>query len=186
MVKKTTGAIRHYGGANYRNPRKESDTTEDIVCESEDGSKIEIQVTWTGDDNIRKLREMRSSYVEAIKKEYPEVLNAFRGCDVTLFDSGDPPYLPEVSMKKGQLCLDELANRLMDVCSQIDTLKVGKTRGRKLSIGRDKRDVGIICRRLSSANDDASCSIRWREVTQFTEERADEPRYRLLCRKRST
>lgn len=160
-VKKLLGALAHFKDKHYRNPRVGSGGTDDIVCESEDGSTIEIQVAWTGDDNIRQLREMRDSYVNVIANEHLEVLKAFHGCNVDLVDTGDPPYLPRVKTIEGQRCLDELVSGLMNIGSQIDTLQVGKISGRKLNIGPDRREIGVICERLPSTNNDMPCSIRW-------------------------
>ena len=158
--KKFLGALAHFRGERYTD-LSSGRGRGDLVCKRADGAAIRIQVVEIVDQDRRLVQAMRTSYADAVLSQHPEVLAPFRGCAVTLVDSGDPPYLPKVSTRKGQKCMEEIVDALTTIGSQINSLPVRKIRTRKVQIGSDGRDVHVICERFAPHEADEHFSFRW-------------------------
>lgn len=161
IANKLIKTLEKNGMGIYKNLRIGSNTTDDIVCQDEDGRIIEIQVTGPTDDNIRLLRQMRESYINAIRFELLELQKVFSGCRVTIVDSGEPPYFPAVNSNDGPRIIKELIGTLTDLSSRIDTLEVGKIRSRKMHIGPYKKEIGVIIERLFPYKQNITGELHW-------------------------
>lgn len=160
IVNKLLGAITHYGGEHYRNPRIEKEEPFDIVCEREDGRKIGIQVAGPRDKNILSAQKIRRSYKKAIETKHHDVLSKFPGCIIYIVDTGSHNYLPKFGSKVGQRIIKQLVDCLIELSSDIDTLPVKKIRNRLLLIGPNNVEVSIQCLR-TAGTDDVSFSFEW-------------------------
>src|SRR5437867_8116061 len=68
----------------------------DVRCLDEHGHQVFLQLVEAIDQQDRKLREMRREYSAALRETDRSLLAPFTGCELSLADVGDPPYLPRM------------------------------------------------------------------------------------------
>lgn len=171
--KKFIGALAHFYGPKLSDLKSGSGRG-DLVCNDEQGSVTKIQVVEVIDHKLRRLSEMRQTYAEYIRREYPAVLNKYRGCAVTLVDNGEPPYLPKIKTKDGKQSADHLAAWLADIGDKIYTLECKKNRIHSSTVGPSERGVTAFIQRFAAAGEDGRFSFRWSGGGPSY--RSDEPR----------
>jgi hypothetical protein len=133
----------------------------DLMCRLPDGTPIHLQVVEVIDQQLRELRDMRSSYRGALVDVLGDALRSFSGCRVSLVDSGDPPYLPRVTSSDGRECLRLLAEHIRMVGAEINTLEVRKIRNRRTRIGSAGRWVNVLVQRFVAAGEDVPFQFWW-------------------------
>jgi hypothetical protein len=158
---KFIGALAHFQGVRLSKLTicPESEEPGDLTCMAEKGHAIKIQVAEVIDHSLRRLEEMRGSYVESIRNQYGNVLALFSGCRVSLVDSGEEPYLPHIQMSQGQECLRKLVTELEKIACEIGSLEINRIRTRDIQIS--KKRIGVVCIRFASAGKDVPFQFAW-------------------------
>jgi hypothetical protein len=90
-----------------------------------------------------------------------EVLLLFNGCRVSLVDSGDPPYLPQVTSTDGQACLRVLAEHVREVAKDVQTLEAGKIRSRRTKTPNPEREISVLVERILPAGEPVRLEFSW-------------------------
>jgi hypothetical protein len=131
------------------------------MCKSPDGHTVGLQVAEVINQQLRQLQHMRSSYRGALVQTLGEELLLFNGCRVSLVDSGDPPYLPQVTATDGQACLRALAEHVREVAKDVQTLEVGKIRSRRTKTLSPEREVSVLVERILPAGEPVRLEFSW-------------------------
>jgi hypothetical protein len=158
--RKFLGALQHFEGVQFRDLCSGSEPA-DLMCRSPDGQDVGLQIVEVINQELRQLQDMRSSYRDALVQALGEELLLFKGCRVSLVDSGDPPYLPQVTSTDGQACLRVLAEHVRKVAKDIQTLKVGKIRSRSTKTLNPERKVGVLVERILPAGEPVRLEFSW-------------------------
>lgn len=160
LGEKFLGALARFEGIELTRSAHRTEPA-DLSCHAADGTKIDIQIVEVVDRQLRAVSRMRSSYAMAIEHSLGDQLNVFRGCRVSLVDSGDPPYLPAVRSKAGEQCVSSLAEHIRNVGAEIGTLAVGSIRSRKTKVGTIGRSVGVLVERFLPFQEGAPLDFLW-------------------------
>lgn len=159
-VGSSCASLAHFHGLIFSDLER-GDDPPDLVCKGPGGSRLNIEVVEIVDEKLRLLKQMRDSYHSRISQEHWGALELFKGCAVTLVDSGEPPYLPNVDSVKGATCLAELVAGLTTFGEDIGSLKPKSVRRYELAIGSHKRCVTVLCERFVPAGDGVQVGFRW-------------------------
>ena len=104
---------------------------------------------------------MRSTYRDALVEKLGDNMRLFRGCQVSLVDSGDPPYLPKFNSKNGRECVRHLAEDIQNVGAEIHTLEPGKIRSRNTRTRDPERDIAVVVERFCPAGESIRAEFDW-------------------------
>jgi len=160
LGRKFIGALCHFNGIQFGELTRGAEPA-DLACRSPDGTATELQIVEVIDQELRELRHMRSTYRDALVEKLGDVLRLFSGCQVSLVDSGDPPYLPNVNSKNGRECLRLLAADIQKVGAEIDTLEAEKIRSRRTQTRYPEREVVILVERVCPAGEAVPFGLEW-------------------------
>jgi len=160
LGRKFLGALNHFEGIEFHELSRGVEPA-DLMCKSSDREAIGIQIVEVINHQLRQLQEMRSSYRDALMQTLGDELLLFNGCKVSLVDVGDPPYLPKVSSKVGQVCLRVLADHLRSVAKEIHTLGVGKIRNRSVTTSNPEHKVGALIERIMLPGEPVRLEFTW-------------------------
>jgi hypothetical protein len=133
----------------------------DLICRAPDGQFVGIQVVEVINQSLRELRDMRSSYRDALVKILGDDLCRFSGCRVSLCDTGDSPYLPNVSSADGRANLHLLADHIRSVGSDIHNLEIKKIMRRDTKIAKPERSVSLLVERFRPVNGSMPLEFSW-------------------------
>lgn len=158
--RKFLGALHHFEGVQFYDLCLGTEPA-DLMCKSSDGYFVGLQIVEVINHQLRQLQHMRSSYREALAQTLGEELLHFNGCRISLVDSGDPPYLPQVTSTKGQACLGVLADHLLEIGKDIHTLEVGKIRSRRTKTLSPEREVTVMVERILPAGEPVRLEFIW-------------------------
>ena len=145
--RKFQGSLAHFEEVDFHDLSRGPEPM-DLTCKSADGQIVGIQIVEVVNDQLRQLRDVRSSYKDAIQQSLGNELLRFNGCRLELVDSGEPPYLPRTSSAEGQGCLKILVEHIRQVANGIQTLDVGKTRVCRTRTSNPEREVAVFVDRL--------------------------------------
>jgi hypothetical protein len=158
--RKFFGALRQFEGIELDGLARGLEPA-DLTCRSSDGTAIQLQIVEVIDQRLRELLHMRSSYRDALVQTLGDGLRLFSGCRVLLVDSGDPPYLPNVTSTDGRECLRLLAEHIRGVGADIHTLALRKIRCRETQITTPARTVGVLVERFVGAGESVPVDFAW-------------------------
>lgn len=158
--RKFLGALQHFKGVQFHDLCRGSEPA-DLMCQSPDGYPVGLQIIEVINQDLRQLQHMRSSYREALVQTLGEELLLFNGCRVSLVDSGDPPYLPQVTSTDGQACLRVLAEHVQKIAKDIHTLEVGKMRSHRAKTLSPEREVSVLVERILPAGEPVRLAFSW-------------------------
>jgi len=158
--RKFLGALKHFEGIQLTGLCRGSEPA-DLMCTSSDGQTVGLQIVEVINQCLRQVQHQRSSYREALVQALGKDLLLFNGCRVSLVDSGEPPYLPEVASKDGEACLRVLADHLRGVAKEVHNLRVGKIRSRGTKTGSPERKVGVLIERILPAGEPVRLEFIW-------------------------
>jgi len=133
----------------------------DLVTRRDDGTTITIQMAEAVDQITRRIRDQRETYVAVLLSEYPEVVDLFSGCRVTIVDNGSEPLMPRVGSKQGLRDMRDLVAKLRGIGESLQTLQVGKIRVRKLLLDPSKIELRVMCERIVEIGDGLPSQITW-------------------------
>lgn len=170
---KFIGAMEHFFGEKYSD-LESGPGRADLTCRDEHGELIKIQVVEVINQELRQVMDMRSDYLNYLAKEYAEVFEVFRGCRITLADSGDPPYLPSIKTEAGRACAQQLADWLSGIGGEIQTLQCKKMRVLKTKVGPSEREISVAVERSDPFSGETQVGFEWGGAGPGY--RADEPR----------
>jgi hypothetical protein len=157
---KFLGALQRFEGVQFYDLCRGSEPA-DLICKSPDGHSVGLQIVEVINQQLRQLRDMRSSYRNALLETLGEDLLLFNGCRVSLVDSGEPPYLPRVTSTSGQACLQALVQHVRQVAKEIHTLEVGKIRSRRTKTLNPDRDISVLVERIISSDEPVGLEFSW-------------------------
>jgi len=158
--RKFIGALQHFEGIQLQDLCRGSEPA-DLVCRSTVGESVGLQVVEVVDQQVQHLQLMRLSYRAALVEALGEDLLRFNGCRVSIVDSGEPPYLPKVNTREGQMCLRLLAEHVRRVAIDVHTLQVGKMRLCGTKTQDPKRKVSVLVERLLVPGDPVRLELSW-------------------------
>ena len=142
-------------------PRQERSEPADLSYDLPDGTALDLQVVEVVDRNLRAVTDMRTSYAAAAQVSLGDRLQIFSGCQLTLVDSGEPPYLPPAHSEKGQCCLAQLVSHIETVGSEVSSLQVGHERLWATVVGEADRSVALVVERFAPTGDGPGPELHW-------------------------
>ncbi len=131
------------------------------MCKTPDGREISLQIVAVVNEPLRQLREMRSSYRDALWHALGTDLLHFNGCRISLCDSAEPPLLPKVNSATGQVCLLHLAEFLRSIAKDVHTLQVGKMRNRWTTTQSPERKIWVSVERRLPPGEPVRLELHW-------------------------
>ena len=160
LGRKFIAALSHFNGIQFVDLTRGSEPA-DLACRFPDGTAVELQIVEVVDQQLRELQHMRSTYRDALVETLGADLRRFSGCQVLLVDSGEPPYLPDVTSKKGRECLRLLALHIQDVGADIHTLQPEETRLQETRTRDPERDVAVVVERFEPSGESIPFAFDW-------------------------
>jgi hypothetical protein len=160
LGRKFLGALGHFNGIKLDELTRGAEPA-DLACRSPDGIAIGVQIVEVIDQERRELRHMRSTYRDAVVEMLVDDLRLFSGCQVSLVDSADSPYLPGVNSRNGRECLRLLAEDIRNVAAEIQTLEPDNILSRKIRTINPEPEIAVVVERFSPAGESIPFRLAW-------------------------
>lgn len=157
---KFLGALKHFEGIDLVNLQKGEEPS-DLVCESTDNKKVNIQIVEVVDLQLRELERIRSAYRKKILEKLGDTILDYNGCRIVLVDSSEPPYLPSPDSNDGEACLNTLLDLIRNSAIGIQSLGVGYIRSRRTTTHDPVRNVWLSIERKMQPSNPARFELHW-------------------------